>query len=149
MPIIGSHFNKICLRRERLEAEIKLSRVNLNVTITDVRKKEFVLGKEKKSVAIFAYEFRADYILEKPKGKKLGEIVIEGEIVYLDEEEKIKGIVQKWKEERKIEEEVFKPILQLAIEESQIEAIYLSKKVLLPPPVALPRAKIERPSYIG
>jgi len=149
MPIIGSHFNEISLRRRKFEEEVKLSRVDLNVTITDVREKEFKLGSEEKSVAIFSYEFRADYQLEKPSNQKLGEIKIEGEIVYLDAKEKIKEIVEKWKKEKKVIEDILKPILQLAIEESQIEAIYLSRKVLLPPPIALPRAKIEKPSYIG
>ena len=152
MPIIGSNFTEFKLARNEFppKKKIKVGQVKSDVRVTNVKQQEVkVPGIEK--ALVFSFEFVVDYGLEEPKKSKLGEIKISGNIIYVTELGKQDKILKDWKKSKKIDADVMKEIISAVLEISQIEALYFARKVLLPPPVPLPRIKFKDKgqNYIG
>jgi len=151
MPVIGSSFKELHFKRfEVVEKDVKLGRVKSDVKIKDISEREVNIPNVKKAL-VFEFEFLVDYQLEKPADKNFGEIRIVGELVYVDSEESQKKILNSWKKKKKIDAELIRNIVGSALEMSQLEAIYLARKVMLPPPIPLPRLKFseDKQEYIG
>lgn len=151
MPIIGSNLKEMHFKRFDLKSQkVKLGRVKTDIKIRDISERDIKLPEIRKSV-IFEFEFSVDYDLEKPAKKKLGEILIVGELVYVDSEDKQKKILADWKKRKKIDSELMRNIISSALDMSQLEAIYTARKVMLPSPVPLPKLKLsdKKQGYIG
>ena len=147
MTVMGSSLRELSVKREKFETPVKLGRISNNINITNVTEKK-VNAAGLKSVLVFEYTYICDYNLAEPKGKKLGEIKIIGEVMYSAEPEKIKRVLKDWKK-KKINSELLKEVLSVALNEAQIESLLLSRKVLLPPPVPLPTVKAGKEGLIG
>ena len=152
MPIIGSNLNEFRLVRKEFppEKKVKLGQVKSDIKVTDVKQQGVTLPGMSKAL-VFTFQFIVDYGLEQPKKSKLGSITIKGNILYAEQLNKQESILKEWKKSKKINSEVLKEIVAAALEISQIEAIYFARKVLLPPPVPLPRVKFadKNQNYIG
>lgn len=152
MPIIGHNFFKIEAKNKKVEGKVKIDSINNNIKITSVGKRR-IKPRELGNAIAFSYEFTTDYELEKPKDKELGNILIEGEILWKG---KADEIMRKWRNEKKIKKGVFKKVLNAALSKSQIKVLELSQDLNLPVPVNLPKItkkqkkvdKEERLSYI-
>jgi hypothetical protein len=131
MPIIGHQITKILGKRGDPEASLD---IRANVEITDVRKKDVVIAGDKKPVLDFEFEFTVQY------GKKAGGININGILVHSDKEKELDSLAKEWKKNKKLEADVVVDILNRAMELGFIEAIPLSERLRLPPPLRLPRA---------
>jgi hypothetical protein len=151
MPIIGSNLKEMHFKRFDLKAKtLKLGRVKSDVKITDLSERDTrVLGFAK--AIVFDFEFSVDYELEKPAKKKLGEIKIAGEILYVEDEKTHKKILSEWKKGKKIDSELIRNLVSSAMDITQVEAIYFAKKIMLPPPIPLPKLKFsdKKQDYIG
>ncbi|MEM3572895.1 MAG: hypothetical protein QXJ62_01495 [Nitrososphaeria archaeon] len=135
-------------RRLETKKEVRIKQVSHNVKINDLELRDVNFGKFKK-ILIFNYKYTVDYLLEK-ESEKIGEIIIDGEILYLDEEKKLQEMEKEWKKDKKIDPEIMRQVLQAAIDNAQVEAIYNAKKVLLPSPIPLGVVKKgEEQGYIG
>ncbi len=143
MPIIGKGFKEITAKRFDLEGEIKLGHNENKINLTNIKETRIDAGITGKILEI-EYEFRVDYLLEKPKNGKLGEITIKGSITYHDEDKVMDKILKEWKKNKKINEAFMKEVLGRALYLSQIEAINQSTKVLLPPPVPIPALRTSK-----
>lgn len=150
MPIIGSHLKEIEAKRYEVKGEIRGGPVQNNVNILNISGRELDIGGIKKSI-VFEYEFRSDFNLEKPAGKKLGYLKIVGEILYIGEDKEMSKILRQWKKSKKVDTKVMQQILRTALDTAQIEAINISRKIMLPSPIPLPRLRQGAPSqeYIG
>ena len=139
MPIIKTQFREISAVRNIIEAEkIGSASRNSNISIREV--KEITSSKKTdKSSLMFIYEYSVDYPLQ--SGGKLGSVRIVGEIFYVEDTKKAKNILDGWKKDKKIEEDVLALILNVGLSEANIEAIYQSHKVGLPSPIPMPRLK--------
>lgn len=142
MPIVNIILRETKAIRNIIEGPIKADNRTFDVKLDDVR--EFNTGTSENNAVIFDFVFTSNYALKEPKNKKLGEIEIKGEILYFDVKESIKKILDNWKKGRKIEPELMGPLLNAALNKSQIEAIEQSTKVGLPLPIPLPSLKQEK-----
>ena len=68
-----------------------------------------------------------------------GDILIEGEVLYLATEEEGKVILTGWKKDKKLPKDIRLPLLNHVLSKSNIEAILLSREMGLPAPIMLPR----------
>ncbi len=141
MQVLGTDFKKIDLERNTFKGEIEIDKVAYNVRIINVEEREINLGTPTKVLA-FECEFKTNYPLKKPKGKNLGEIeIVMDIIVHFSEQHS--DILKKWKK-KKMDPELMETLMNIAFELTLNEAMYLSRKVMLPPPVRTPRLKLEQ-----
>ena len=91
MQIIGFNLNKI--HAEKKAALKDNLQINSNISIKSVALENFDLLKDQSTVRI-TFEFRVDY------SPDFAEIVFEGSIVLLLEEDKKKELLSKWKNKK-------------------------------------------------
>lgn len=145
MPIVGMVLRAISASKTA-EAEGSV-KVGNNTNIKDVRETDLpLLGK--KGLAV-SFEFKTNYESEKLK-KSFAEISFSGDVLLI--EEKHKDILDSWKKNRKLPDKVNIAIINTVLRRCLTEALLLSEKLNLPPPMVLPFAA-ERPPeesrYIG
>ncbi len=150
MPVINIQLKGIDVNRDDFKETTRLKNINNNVLVKDIREQKINIGGPRNSL-VFTFVFKSDYFLEKPKNKKFGTLEIIGDVFYIDDEKEMKSIMQEWKKKKKIKEPVLIQVLQSAFDVAKIEAIYMSRKVLLPSPIELPKVRPPNQSqgYIG
>ena len=131
MPIVGFNFDKTSAERK---APIKKGmKATHNITIEDVKEEQLNLGENtKKSGLKFSFEYIVDY------QPNIGEVIIKGHILYLDDEKKVKEIASKWKKEKKMDSDITAQLINTAIIKSTIKALSLSQDLNLPPHLPIP-----------
>ncbi len=135
MVIVGFNFTKISIEKTApVKGKIN---INNNISITSVEKTELELGTSEQSALRFGFEFTSQY------NPKVGLIDLRGEILYLEEVKKIKEIVEKWKKEKKVPKEIMAEVLNQTLIKCNIQALILSKDLNLPPPIPLPKVKMD------
>ena len=138
MGIVGCNYRKITLeRKDNATGNINIKN---NIAIKDVEEKEFALGRAKQNGLRFNFEFTTDY------EPNIGNISIIGEVLFLDEEKKVKELAANWKKNKKIDTEIMQQVLNTALNKCNIKALILSEDLNLPPPIPLPRVNIEKKS---
>ena len=130
MTIVGFHFTKI--NAEKKDGSKGKININNNVSIEKVEEKDLSLTKAKQKVLSVAFKFTTDY---RPS---LGKIVLDGVILYLDDDEAIKKILEDWKKDKKLPKEIMTKMLNTILNKCNIEALFLSEHVNLSPPIKLP-----------
>jgi len=130
MTIIGFDFTKLFIeKRKIIKGKINISN---NISIKDVEEVKIQMG-EGKGALKFLFQFNTKYEPE------IGEVQIEGEVVYLNKAEESKRILSGWKKDKSLPREVVNPILNYVLTKSNIEALLLSKEMGLPAPIPLPK----------
>lgn len=132
MAIVGFDFTKLMVERK---GPVK-GKVNIknNASIKNVEKATLTLGASKQAGLKFTFEFTVDY------EPNLGKILIEGEVLDLQNDEKIVDkAVEDWKKNKKVEQGLMTNLLNSVLSKSNIQALLLSKEINLPPPVPLPK----------
>ncbi len=142
--IVGFGFTKLSAEKHET-AKGKID-INNNVTIKDVQEDSFSLGKDKQqNVLRFIFEFTSKY------EPNIGNILFEGELLYLEDQKKVKEILASWKKDKKIPKELMANLLNTILTKCNVQALILSQEVNLPPPIPLPKVQIQAPdkNYIG
>ena len=142
--IVGFGFTKLSVEKQE-SAKGKID-INNNVTIKDVQEDSFSLGKEKQqNVLRFIFEFTSKY------EPNVGNILFEGELLYLEDQKNVKEILSSWKKDKKIPKEIMAGLLNTILTKCNVQALILSQEVNLPPPIPLPKVQIQAPdkNYIG
>lgn len=130
MTIIGFDFTKLNIERKKIiKGKINISN---NVSVDEIEEVNLQLGEDKTALKFF-FNFTTKYEPE------IGEILIEGELVYLVSANEAKELMSQWKKEKRIPKEVMTPILNYVLTKSNIEALILSKEMNLPSPIPLPK----------
>ena len=141
--IVGFNFSKINVERKgKIKGQI---RVKNNVDIMDVRG-ETLLLKDKKKVASVSFMFGVSY------EPGIGEILINGNVLYLDKEKVIDETLRLWKEEKKLLKEASVEVLNVVMVRCNVKALELSEELGLPPHMQMPKVNFERTKvsdYIG
>ena len=133
--IIGFNLRKIEVDRSP-EIKGKISIKN-DVKFIDVQRADLFLGKTKQEGLRFSFEYSSVY---EPKA---GKILLVGDVIAVDEEDKVKSIVDNWKKNKKVAKEVMAPVLNSILAKCSIQAILLTKEVNLPSPVPLPKVQLK------
>ena len=136
MTIVGFAFSKMLVNKnEGVKGKINISN---NISITDVKESDLLLGTENEKGIKFSFAFSSNY------EPKIGEIILEGHVLYMANSEKAKIHVAEWKKEKKIDKDVMKSILNSILTKCNIQALLLSKEINLPPPIPLPKVGEKR-----
>lgn len=134
MTVVGLQINKI-IAEKTSPASGKVS-VNNNVAVKDVEKTNLAFGTAKQDALKFTFEFKAAY------EPKIATITLEGTVTYFDKPDAIDTIFKSWKKDKKVPSEVMTPILNSILTKCNVEALLLSREINLPPPIPLPRVKV-------
>ena len=134
MVVAAFSLTKINVERKKV-VEGKVN-VNSDTVLRDVVERSVNLGKTKQSGLDFVFTFTAQYLNEAKA--VLASIVLEGEVLYLEEPNKIKMLLDGWKKNKTVEKEVLKQVMNTVLSKCTVEGILLSKEISLPPPINLP-----------
>jgi hypothetical protein len=131
MAIVGFSFTKMVAERK---GPVK-GKVNIknNVSVKSVEKADLALGSSKQDGLRFVFEFTASY------EPKVGEVLIEGEVLDLQPEKKVEEAVKGWKKEKKIDAAIMTQVLNTVLSKCNVQALLLSKDLNLPPHIPLPK----------
>ena len=130
MTMLGFNFKEIKVnRKDGVKGKINIKN---NVILTDVTEQDLNLGDKNQSALRFNFEFSSKY------GSDLGEIILGGDLLFMESVEKTKEILAGWKKDKKIPKDVMAGILNTVLSKCNIEALILSQKVNLPPPIPMP-----------
>ena len=133
--IIGFNLRKIEVERSP-EIKGKIS-IRNDVKFIDVQRADLFLGKAKQEGLRFSFEYTSIY---EPKA---GKILLSGDVLAVDEADKVKEVVDNWKKSKKVSKEVMAPVLNSILSKCSIQAILLTKEVNLPSPVPLPKVQVK------
>lgn len=131
MTIVGFNFTKITA--EKKEGNKGKVSINNNVSIEKVEEKSLSLSSQKQKVVNFSFKFTTNY------SPSAGKIVLDGGVLYMDDSDKVKSIIDDWKKSKKLPKDTMTKILNTILNKSNIQSLILSEQVGLPPPVPLPK----------
>ena len=142
MPVGGLNFDKIVV--EKHEAPASQVSIKNNLFIKDIKEHELLLGEQKRTVLKFEFEFSVVY------EPKVGSLVLNGHVIFLDENTKIE-IINNWKKKKDIDQKVMEQVLNLALYKCTVKALDLAQELNLPAHMRMPRVKTnqEVKNYIG
>ena len=134
MTIVGVHITKVNAERNMKSVAQKVG-INNNISVKEVSEHDFMLGSSKQQGLRFSFTFNCQYTPD------VGTIDLEGDVLFLAEEEESKKILADWKEHKRVHGDHVENILNSALMRSNIQAIKISQDLGLPSPVPLPRVE--------
>lgn len=135
MAIVGFNFTKLNIENKGIfKANEKISS---DLKIIDIIPEKSGVD-ESKEIVKFQFEFSVEYAGS-------GSALIGGDVIYLDEPEKIKKLIEDWKNKKGVSGDILNQVLNVALFRCNIKALSLSQEVNLPPHFQLPRVEMEPP----
>lgn len=95
--------------------------------------------KEKELEGIEGRLLLIEFIFTTKYEPDIGEITMEGEILYKPKD--IDEVIKYWKKNKKLPDEIAIPILNTLFRKCLTEAVNISEKLQLPPPIIFPTVK--------
>jgi hypothetical protein len=131
MPVVGFNFDKTYAEKK---AQVqKGMKAEHNITINSIDKEELNIGLNTKKIGLkFNFEYEVKYL------PAIGDITIQGHILYTDEDKTVKEILSSWEKNKKIEPKLTTQLINTAIIKSTIKALSLAQDVNLPPHLPIP-----------
>lgn len=132
MSVIGFNINSINAKLgENADRKGDIS-VNSAPAIIDIEKRDMGLPWIGEVLAIgFRFETKYD--------PKIGEIAMEGEVLYHSTDQK--DILARWKKEKKLDDKMAVEVLNAIFRHCLIRALDVSNELRLPPPISFPVVK--------
>ena len=131
MTVVGFNFTKILAeKKEYTKGKVDISN---NVAIKNVESANLALGSSKQS------GLRLDYVFKTAYEPNLGVIEMEGNVIYMVDDKKTKEILDTWKKDKRVPQDVMTNVLNTVLQRCNIQALVMSKELNLPPPIPLPR----------
>src|SRR3989338_1765305 len=144
MPFIGFNFDKISAERSLEELKGNVN-VKHNLNIIDLNQEEVNLDK-KQEVLKFTFEFLLKY------EPNLGSVKIQGHLLFLENPKRMKEILQEWKKNKKIPQDIMRSLFNTILAKANIKALQLTQDINLPPHIPMPRLEQTKKNvneYIG
>lgn len=130
--IVADHINKIFAERKPLQKKMTIT---TNIKLTNVAKKNLIIGDEKRQGADFDFLFTTAY-----GGENGSKIEVEGTIFYLGDKKELDEIEKTWAEKKILpNENVALLINNKALEVGLLQSIALANQLRLPVPIKLPK----------
>lgn len=134
MAVVGFGFTKINVeRKNKVTGKVEIKN---NAAINSVEKEELTLGDIKQDALKFGFSFTVKYEPD------MANIILEGEVLWVEKKEGIDAAIKQWKKEKKIKPEIMTPVLNAVLQKSNMQALILAKELNLPPPIPLPRVNM-------
>jgi len=132
MTIVGFNLTKIFSeKKESVKGKINITN---NVSVKNVESTDLSLGAVSQQNGL-----RIDFVFQTKYEPNMGEITLEGNILFMSDEKKTKEILDNWKKTKQMPKEVMLVVLNTVLQRCNIEALVLSKELNLPPPIQLPK----------
>jgi len=133
MALVGFHFKKMTVEKKK-SASGKIN-VNNNIVISEVKEARLNMGSAKQKGVEFSFSFKSRYVPD------YAAIDLEGAVVYIGTETKVKEILEKWNNEKKLSKDVLEEVYNHVLSRCNVEALVLGKDMGLPPHIPLPKVK--------
>jgi hypothetical protein len=133
MPAIGMNISGIEAKKYE-EASVGV-KVNTNTNLKDVREHDLA-PLDQKCLSI-DFEFVTAYMSQ--KDKKIAEIIISGDVLFLEED--YKKILAQWKKDKKLPDDISLQVINVVFNKCLKKAILLSDDLQLPSPIPIPVAR--------
>lgn len=129
MTVIGFNLKNISAEK-RNQIAGKLN-VNNNLKILDIsqEKAAFTVSDE-----VLKFDFKFDVTYD----PDIGNLAMEGNLLYMEKPKKIKDILDLWKKEQKMSKEVSELVFNTILSRCNVKALTLAQDVGLPPHFRLP-----------
>lgn len=142
--IVGFHFTKLHIEQNSpVQGKV---RVGNDISISELTERPYSL-KQKQKTLDFHFVFTVDY------QTNIGKISLEGDVLYLVDEQRTKLILQQWKTKKKLPPEESAVILNAILTKCNIKALELAQELNLPPHLPLPKVNFQSQTlaenYIG
>ncbi len=108
--------------------------VTNNIKITDLKETNMGTDKTRKAMSI-SFLYTSDY------SPNIGDIELKGEVLVIEEVKQAEKIIEGWKKNKKLDQELAAGILNNIMNKCSFEALFLSRELGLPAPIQLPRIK--------
>ncbi len=130
MTIVKINIHKVSAQRN-LDSVGGQVKINNNVSITNVENMKFDIPGRKG--LRFTFAFNCNYEPD------LGKTEVEGQVMYVEEEQKVSKILESWQKNKRIPLDVMEDIVNAALHKGNIQAIKISEDLNLPSPLPLPK----------
>ena len=130
MAILSFGFNKILV--EKSVKNSKQINIKSGLKILDVVSSDMIKDAKQKA---FVIKFGFDVKYE----PEVGNINLEGELMYLASEDLAKKLEASWKKDKSMPKEVGMVVFNRILQNCNIEALILSREINLPAPIQLPK----------
>ena len=132
MTIVKISLHKVVAERD-LKAKGGQIKINNNVSIQELEDMNFSV--EGRKGLKFNFAFNCSY------EPNLGKIDVEGQVFFVDTEDKIKEIKTNWEKNKTLPPAVMEQVVNAALHKGNIQAIKISEEVNLPSPLPLPKVR--------
>ncbi len=140
--IVGFNFNRINVeRKSRVTGRVKISH---DLHIKEIEEVKIPL-KERKALG-----FNFVYIINYEPN--IGEILIDGDVLYSGKEDVVKDVLNKWRKDKKVAKEVSIEVGNFIMNRCNVKALELAQELSLPSHIPLPRVQVNKEQlkdYIG
>ena len=134
MTIVGFNFTKISgEKKDPVQGKISIQN---NVSIKKMEDSKMGNGTNNQAGLKITFEFTSTYMPD------YANMIMEGNLIYLTEEKKAKDALLKWKKDKKLPNDMMLPVMTSVLNNSNIQALLLSRELGLPAPIQLPRVEI-------
>ena len=131
MALVGFHFKKMSAEKNK-PATGKVS-VKNNIIITKLQEAKLNIGASKQAGIEFSFEYKVDY------EPKIGNIYLEGTVVYMGPEDKVKEVLKKWEKEKKLTPDIVEQVYNHILHKANVQALILGRDMQLPAHIQLPK----------
>src|SRR3989338_537032 len=135
MTVVGFNFTKINVERKQ-PSKVKIN-ISNNVLIKDIAESNFTIGQDEQKSLNIIFQFNSTY------EPNVGSIELVGELIYIDDIQRINEVHNLWVEHKKVEKDVMTEILNVVLNRCNIEALILARDINLPSPIPLPKIKVD------
>jgi ribosomal protein L24 len=132
MTIVKVNLHKVHAERD-LNAKGGQIKINNNVSLKNVE--DMAFDADGKKGLKFTFTFTCTY------EPNLGKIDVEGQVLFVEETNKIEEIKKSWEKDKKVPRDTMEMIINAALHKGNVQAIKISEEVSLPSPLPLPKVK--------
>lgn len=135
MAIIS--FNFTTVHAELTKSASGKIKIGNNVGITSAEKADINFADTSKGGIRFGFEYKSSY------EPNIGHVLLKGTVIYLHDADKVKGVLETWKKDKKVSPEVGREVIDAVLQRSNVEALIVSRDVGLPSPIPLPKVQVK------
>jgi hypothetical protein len=136
MAIAAFHYTKITAEKNKIQQ--KKVKISNKTILTEVKEAKLSIGDSKQKAIEFSFDYNTLYEPE------AGSILIQGALLYVASDVKVKETLEMWKKEKKLPPDVLQEVYNPILEKCSIEALWLGREMLLPPHIPLPKMTIDK-----
>ncbi len=133
MPIVGFGFDKITVERKGQSTDQE--KIQNNIKINSLEESKIAIGKEEKEAIAVFFNYVVNY-------GSMGQLEMDGHILYYDTQENIKELINEWNKDKKVNKVFSANMYNYVLRKVTIKALELEEDVGLPLHMTPPRIEL-------